>query len=268
MPDFTSFKHGRFCWVDLMAHDMDAAGRFYADLFGWEVAEAETTGGPRYAMFTKGGKNVAGLGEMPADMKATGMPPVWSSYIAVDDVDATCQKVTAAGGTVMVPPMDIPQAGRMAVASDPTGGVFSLWQADGHAGVDVANEPGAWVWGELITPDPERAMTFYGEVFGWAFSKEAPEQVGGGEYWEHTVDGRTNGGLMRLDEAMPGVPPHWSVYVMADDADAAVAKVKAGGGSVMAEPFDTPVGRMAICADAQGAAVNVAQVKVACDGAP
>jgi len=58
---------------------------------------------------------------------------------------------------------------------------------------------------------------------------------------------------------MPGVPNHWHVYFAVADADATAAKVTELGGSMLAEPFDTPAGRMAVARDPQGAAFSIIQ---------
>jgi predicted enzyme related to lactoylglutathione lyase len=89
----------------------------------------------------------------------------------VDDVDATTDKVAAAGGSVMLPPMDVFDAGRMAVASDPTGAVISFWQAKQHQGFGRVREPGTYSWAELITDSPQRAGEFYAQVLDVSATK-------------------------------------------------------------------------------------------------
>ena len=85
---------------------------------------------------------------------------MWNTYIATDDVDATAAKVVAAGGTMLLEPFDVMDAGRMAVAFDPTGGGFGLWQSGRHTGAQLANEPNALIWNELQTGDREAANAF------------------------------------------------------------------------------------------------------------
>lgn len=111
-------KHGAFSWFELMTTDVDAAKKFYTGLFGWETEEYPMEG-ISYTVLKIGGKAVAGMMAMPDEAKS--MPPAWSIYITVDDVDATAKKVEELGGKVLRPPADIPNVGRFCVLSDPTG---------------------------------------------------------------------------------------------------------------------------------------------------
>jgi predicted enzyme related to lactoylglutathione lyase len=94
-------------------------------------------------------------------------PPVWSTYVNVDDADAIVARVTGAGGQVMLPPMDVMDVGRMAVFADPVGAVFGVWQPRAHKGAGIVNEVGTYSWSELITTDVDGAKAFYAAVFGW-----------------------------------------------------------------------------------------------------
>ena len=86
-----------------------------------DAGPPEETGG--YGFFLKDGKLVAGYGP-----QMNPGPPVWTTYVSVADADETAAKVTAAGGTVLMPPMDVMTAGRMAVFQDPGGAFLSIWQ--------------------------------------------------------------------------------------------------------------------------------------------
>ena len=114
--EFKSYPPGTPSWVDLSSPDLAGAKAFYGALFGWEATEGSPESGG-YCMFQKGGKNVAGLGPV----MDPGQPPSWMTYVSVRDADATVAKVNAAGGTVVVAPMDVLDVGRMAVFIDPTG---------------------------------------------------------------------------------------------------------------------------------------------------
>src|SRR5690348_6408667 len=123
MPERSSYAPGTPSWVDI-GTDVDAAKKFYGELFGWELEEAgpaEETGG--YGMFRKDGKVVAGVGPQQSPG-----PPFWSTYVSVANADDTAAKVKANGGQVIMDPMDVMSAGRMAVFQDPTGAFFSIWQ--------------------------------------------------------------------------------------------------------------------------------------------
>ena len=185
MPEISEYAEGTPSWVDVASPDIDAAVNFYSGLFGWDVQvgeNAEQTGGYRIAHL--GGKSAAGM--MP--LMQEGQPPAWSTYIAVDDADATAQKVTDAGGSVVAPPMDVMDLGRMAVFTDPTGAFFGIWQAKSFIGAEVKGDAGARSAGTSSTPATRmRAKEFYAAVFGWdtrAFPSED-----GPPYWTIHVGG-------------------------------------------------------------------------------
>ena len=103
-------------------------------------------------MFMKGGQEVAAVGPIQNE----GQPPVWVTYIATADADASAKAITGAGGTALAEPFDVMDVGRMGVFMDPTGGAFAIWQAKLHRGAGLVNEPGALCWNELHTADPSR----------------------------------------------------------------------------------------------------------------
>lgn len=117
--------HGAFSWSELTTPDPAAAASFYSELFGWNIREmgAEMGG---YRVVAVGDDGVGGIMGNPPD--AAPMPPHWGCYVTVDSVDATLARCTALGGKVIVPAMDIPTVGRMAVLQDPQGAVLSVMQ--------------------------------------------------------------------------------------------------------------------------------------------
>ena len=262
MATMTSYANGHLCWVDLMSRERASAKAFYCGLFGWDADDQDTQGGPPYTIFTLDGQQVAGLGEMSDEMKASGMPPVWNSYINVVEVDAATEKAAELGATVVMPPMDVMQAGRMAAIQDPTGAFVSFWQPLAHCGAQLVNVPNTWVWNELYTSDPETALTFFGDLFGWTFEKQAEAQH---DYWIHSTGVRMNGGLMRKPPEMEHVPSHWNVYFHAADLIATLAKLEELGGNIVFPPFDVSVGKIAVVTDPQGAAFCLIQMLVSVD---
>ena len=153
----------------------------------------------------------------------------------------------------MVEPFDVMDAGRMAFILDPGGAPVALWQANQHIGATLVNEPGTVVWNELITDNPA-SLAFYEQVVGLT---TAATDMGGGEYTLLRAAGQDVGGSMR--PMMEGVPNHWHVYFAVADVDGSVAKVKDLGGQAIAEPFDTPIGKMAVVQDPQGAVFSLFQ---------
>lgn len=249
MAEINEYAPGTPSWVDLSTPDIEASVSFYESLFGWEIPEspnAEQTGG--YRTVTSAGKAVAGM--MP--LMAEGQPPAWSTYVSVDDADATAARVTGAGGVVHAPPMDVLDLGRMAVFGDPTGAAFGVWQPGSHKGAQLVNEPVSLCWNELNTRDPDAATEFYGAVFGW--SAEASE-MGGIDYNTFKRPGDEGvAGMIDMRGRVPDhVPAHWLTYFAVDDADATIAKATELGAHNPVGPVDIPIGRFAILADPQGA---------------
>jgi predicted enzyme related to lactoylglutathione lyase len=190
------------------------------------------------------GRRVVGMGPRMDDNQ----PVAWMTYLAVDDADKVVESIPAAGGTVLVPPTEIPESGRMAIALDPTGVGFGLWEAAQHRGSQLVNEPGTVVWNELVSPDLPAAQAFYAATLGVDWTSE---DVGGSPYGLLQVGGRTAGG------AIPGDAPHWELYFEVADADAAAARARELGGEVVSPVTATPQGPMATLRDPQGATFSI-----------
>jgi predicted enzyme related to lactoylglutathione lyase len=259
MPTRTGYDPGTPCWVDLLSPDVNASIAFYTGLFGWEAAPVYDPDGNRiYTLLKKDGHDTAGLSAQPPMM--AGSPPVWNSYIATADADASAAAVEKAGGRVVMPVMTVMDVGTMAVCTDPTGATFSLWQAGSHIGASIVNEADAYSWNELLTRDPDAAKAFYGEVFGWSY--EGMDMGPDGTYW--VIKGGESGGLgglMGRPAQMPDfVPDHWAVYFIVADIDAKLAAVTAAGGQVMHGPEDVPgIGRIGTVTDPHGGAFSMLQ---------
>ena len=254
MPEMTTYKPGTPSWVDLGSPDIGASAEFYGALFDWDVPEsenAEQTGGYRQA--TRSDRPVGGM--MP--LMQEGQPPAWTTYVSVQDADATTAAVKGAGGNVLAEPMDVMDLGRMAIFADPTGAVFGVWQPGTFTGAGLVNEPGAIAWNELNTRDAGAAKAFYSAVFGWAF--EDQEMEGAGLYTTIMVGENPVGGMLDMStrDVPEQVPAHWQVYFAVEDTDATIAQAKERGGSVMVEPIDIPAGRFSILTDPHGASFAV-----------
>lgn len=246
----TGYRHGQFCWVDLLAADAQAMQSFYESLFGWDGVWQDTKGGPPYLMFQKSGKSVAGLGQMSDEMQENGSPNLWNTYVNVDDVEATAARAAELGGSVVMPTMKVVDAGWMAAIQDPTGGTLMLWQKENHFGAERINEPGSFCWNELATRDVTRASEFFAPLFGWEY---APNPHSPAEYQMIKSHGEDIGGIMGMDENWPAdTPPHWMVYFAVDEIAAACSQLTELGGRVCIPPFSIPIGKIAIVGDPQG----------------
>ena len=255
MATFESYVQGTPNWVELHTPDQRAAGAFYADILGWQIDVNPMGEEDVYLIGQKDGDSIAGIAALQTEIE--NHPPFWAVYLATDDVDAVTAKVEAAGGKVEMEPFDVMNFGRMSAVQDPAGARINFWQANEHIGSVRANEAGAPVWNELVTPENDKAIPFYADVLGMGSESGGMTMPDGSTYMVLTdVNGRQVAGA--CPPPMPGIPPHWSVYFQVDDVDATVAKVTELGGSAFAPAFDVEgVGRMAVLADPQGGMFNV-----------
>jgi uncharacterized protein len=256
MAKVTQYPHGTFSWIDAQSTDPARDKAFYQAALGWEYDDLPIGEGMVYTMFKKKGENVAGLGEMQPDMKAAGVPSNWTAYVAVDDVDAVTAKVEGLGGTVVAPVMDVFDNGRMSIITDPSGATLGLWQAKNHIGASLVNEDGALVWNELNTREPDKAMKFFGDLFGWTFDKMEMDNA---DYWVIQNNGRMNGGMMQMTAEWEGMPPHWMNYLHVDDGAGTAEKIKSNGGNVAFGPIDSDVGKMYVVSAPSGAHFSIIQ---------
>jgi uncharacterized protein len=256
------------CWIDTSQPDPEAAVAFYSDLFEWEFENVMPPDAPgEYCIARIRGGDVAAVGSQPE-----GGPPaaVWNTYIWVESADEAAAKVQGAGGQVVTPPFDVPQAGRMAVFTDPEGAAFNVWQAREHKGARIVNEPGSLNFNNLNSRDPEGAKAFYGSVFGWETlpmtgGAQAWRQPGYGDYLEARTPGMRQGMadmgapagfedvVATLMPIADDAPAYWSVTFAVDDADTTAERAAELGGQVVVPPMDAPWVRMTVLSDPQGA---------------
>ena len=260
------------CWVDTSRGDPQAAADFYGELFGWEFDDRMPAGAPgSYLVARLRGGDVAAIGSAPDG--AAGMA-AWNTYVWTDSAAATADRVRAAGGQVVQEPLDVGDAGRMAVFAAPDGAAFRAWEPRSNRGATVVNEHGSVNFNDLYTHDPEGAERFYGAVFGWTTlsmgggaamwtlpgygdhlerlnpgTRERMAELGAPAGFEDVVATLTTLGEDRADE-----PSRWGVTFAADDADAVAERAERLGGRVLVAPFDAPWVRMAVIADPDGAA--------------
>jgi uncharacterized protein len=244
-------SHGCFVWYELTTTDAEAAKAFYADIVGWGIRDASMPGAA-YTLFTAGEVAVAGLMGLPADARKMGAQPRWTGYVDVDDVDAATDRLKHLGGTVYVPPTDVPDVSRFSVVADLQMATLALVKGlkSGQEQPAALSSPGHVGWHELSAVNWERAFAFYGELFGW---QKAHAEVGGiGTYQLFSAGGQTIGGMSNKPPAVP--MPFWLYYFNVGDIDAAAERVKAGGGKILEGPLEARGGnRIVRCTDPQGA---------------
>jgi len=248
--------HGDFIWYELLTTDADAAQAFYSDIVGWTATDSGQND-IDYRILSCAEVGVGGLLQITDDMKAAGARPVWLGYIAVDDVDKTAAAITAAGGAIQMPPTDIPNVGRIAMATDPQGAPFYIMRgaSDEQSHAFAYDHPrlGHCAWNELATSDRAGAMQFYGELFGW--KKDGEMDMGPLGAYEFVRRGAVDGifaGVMTRPQEMP--VSLWTYYFRVADVDDAVRRTHAGGGEVIVGPLEIPGGEFSVNArDPQGA---------------
>jgi uncharacterized protein len=279
MLDRDRYPTGVPCWIDSGRTDAKAATDFYGGLFGWEFENRSPEGQNPYYVGMIDGRDVAAIGQQDEQLD----PPIWNTYVLVDDADAAASKAVAAGGGVAMAPFDIGTAGRMAVLTDPTGAAFCVWQGNEFHGARAVNEPNTWNFSDLHTRDPEEAMAFYGKLFGW--KADDPEAEGYGMiykagYGDHLAKSdpeiyeRLEGfgaersfadvvasisSITDNGQYPPGTPSYWGITFSVADADASAAKVEELGGKVVVPVFDTEWTRTAVAADPDGAMFTLGQ---------
>lgn len=234
-------------WIDLGIPDLQRAVDFYGPLFGWEFEVGPAEAG-HYTTCRRQGRRAAALMPNP-DPQATAF--WWNVYLAAEDCRRTADGIRAAGGELVMEPMEVMDQGSMAIARDPVGAQFGLWQGAAHVGCEIVNEPGALVRNDLVTAEPERARAFYTQVFGFTLDGNADLPDFDFTFLRRP-DGHEVGGIM----GVPGAPSAWNTTFEVADTDAVVEQARAGGGQA-APPEDFVYGRMATITDPFGAEFSV-----------
>ena len=251
--------HGQFCWYDLMTSDVAGAERFYPALFGWGTQKFQFADPNQpYTMWTIGGKTLGGVARLTDEQKKMGVPPSWLSSVMVNNVDETAQKATSLGGKVVAGPFPIPNTGRYAIITDPTGAAIALFTPEGPmTSFDGTRTIGRPSWHELMTTDYKRAFDFYQRLFGWEKVNEM-DMGPLGMYFIFGQKGKSFGGMYNKAGEMAQVPSNWLPYVWVKDVAASASIAARNGGKVMQPPMDIPGGgSIAVLTDPQGAHIAV-----------
>ena len=245
--------HGQFVWYELTTPDVDAARKFYPPITGWGTQQFDKD----YTMWTTSGGPFAGIFKLGPEQRQQGIPPNWMPYIEAGNVDDTARKVTSLGGTVVVPPADIPGTGRFAVVRDPQGATFGLYKSiNASRAWDGTPTLGRFSWHELMTTDYQKAFDFYRQLFGWEKTGEM-DMGDGNPYLMYGVKGTMYGGIFTRPPEMASMSPFWLVYVNVKDVKKAVDIATKAGAFVKQPPMEVPGGMIAIMGDPQGAAFAV-----------
>jgi predicted enzyme related to lactoylglutathione lyase len=244
-------RRGTPIWYELMTTGTDAAQKFYADVVGWSIAPSPLADTAGYLILTASdGQGVGGMMTLP---EGAPMKPGWFSYIGVQDVDGTAQKIKQLGGSVHMDPQDIPGVGRFAMVADPQGMVFYIMRGDSPEDSQAfhATAPGHCGWNELVTSDHKAALAFYGELFDW----ENNESMSMGEMGDYCFVDHAGKRIGAMMTAGAGGPTRWTYYFNVPSIDAAKERIEHAGGTVTMGPHEVPGGMHIIMGtDPQGAA--------------
>jgi predicted enzyme related to lactoylglutathione lyase len=248
MPQVDKHAPGDFCWIELGTSDQDAAKHFYGSLFGWVANDMPMGPDSFYTIFRLDGRDSSAAYTLTPQETDQKVPPHWNLYIALENADDAANKAVELGAKLLAPAFDVFDAGRMAVIQDPTGAIFTVWQAKKNAGIGINNEPGALCWADLNTQDRSRAKEFYSALFGWTITAGEGKDDSG---YLHIQNGeRFIGGM----PPAPNGPPHWMIYFNVADVDDSAANAKELGANFYIPPTSMEgVGRLTVLADPQGA---------------
>jgi len=243
-----TYRPGVPYWAELTSDDPAAARAFYRALLGWRFSNVEPADAD--------GAVICVLGDTPVgvmERARDGQPSSWTSYLYVDDIEQTLDRIIAAGGKLVRPPRASAGGRRVATFTDAAGVVLGLFEL-GSAQPSVVGEPGALIWGELITDDVEASAAFYRAVFGWELS--SPHGPLNRREW--LLDGQRIAGLLPRPPAMPSeVPVYWDTWFGSADPDGAARLAPDVGGTLLIGPIDSEHGRLSVLTDPAGAVFSV-----------
>jgi uncharacterized protein len=247
-----AYDPGYFAWYELITTDVASASAFYRDVVGWG-----TQGAPAlkmaYTLFTTAKAPAAGLIELPEEAKRMGARPRWMAYVGVTDVQASVERIRRLGGAVYVPPTET-NIGLISVIADPDAATFGLVDQGLRVkpqGPTESSKSGRVGWHELLAADLDKEVKFYCDLFGWQKTDTDDHLMDA--YVKLSAGGQVIGGAFKKSPEEP--VPFWLLYFNVDDLDAAVERVRAGGGRAFCNEEDLPSGlSVAQCSDPQGAA--------------
>lgn len=249
------YEPGAFCRVGLATSDPTAAKAFYASLFGWQSEDLPAGELGMVTTLRRDRSEVAILYRQTREARAARAAPHWTPFVSVEDVDASVLRAHELGGVILRAPLDLAKAGRVAAVRDPLGGVLSLWEANAHAGAELIDDLGALCWHELVTPDVERAKSFYGALLGWVCEADASGLT-------TIINAGNRIGTMREQAERQGASERsWISYFGVESAPEAADKAERNGGQSVTDRADGPIGRTALLADPQGATFAVLELR-------
>lgn len=206
------------------ADDRLALIDFYSKVFGWEF-DLGTADMGYYSIARSNGEPVLGIGEQ-ADGRG-----VWVTYFTTEDIQAAVEDVTANGGQVFFPPIQIMTLGWMSLVMDPTGAVHGLWQPIDFQGFGVMYEPNSLGWFDHVSEDTDSASTYYQAVLDAnSMSEGGMKILTRGEQWFASI---SHGNKEEQS-------PQWMPVYVVDSLDRIKSVVRELGGEIVVEEMEVP----------------------------
>jgi hypothetical protein len=231
-------EEGMPCWLDAMvssSEHREALVDFYSNLFGWTF----DVGGPEtgyYSIANLNGRNVLAIGQHESSEGR------WVTYFSTSNIDLACQRISANGGMIILPAMDVMNFGKLALALDSTGAVHGLWEPKLNRGFGVMYEPNAVGWFDHVSEDQSKAAQYYQKVLGTEIGLHAEGDMlvlTRGEQWFASLSqGETS-----------EQPPQWMPVIVVDSLDRIKAKVRQLGGTIVVEEMVVPGSAISVFQD-------------------
>ena len=224
-------------------------------MFGWEWRLIKQP--PRsYGVFYLDELPVAGLAyrEAPDGGDSYGR---WAHYISAADVGAIESAVTQRGGRSLLQHRSFDDRGTFAILSDLDSAPFGVIHSSSGDPGDYRAAFSEWIWHQLFTRDPEQAISFYRELFGY----EAEADSRNPEIMQYLLKShgylRAGVGTLASDSE---AAPTWLGYIRVESIEAALQRTLTHGGSILLKPkLETADGGLAIIADPTGATIGLLQ---------
>ncbi|EFK07397.1 glyoxalase family protein [delta proteobacterium NaphS2] len=232
LPDVSnapkSIRHaGKFVWFDLFTRDLPGACRFYGKLFGWSFLDT-APGNSNVKTISNNGIPMGNAIQLKSEMDKA-VTSKWIGFMSVADVDRAVERITKNGGTIHIPPKEVPNRGRLAVALDPEGAPFAVLTASKGDPPDKPCVPNGWVGSELWTRNVKEALKFYGNLVG--YEAETRKMGAAPACLLLMRDGQVRGGVAKIE--WKDVKPNWVPYIGVTDIEAVVIKAEKLGGKVL-----------------------------------
>lgn len=252
-----TFPSGRFCWFEYVSTESQKAQGFFGELFNWKTQSVPVPSlpGGQYTMITAGEHTIgAYLATPPGAPKDAH----WLSHLQIESASATLAKIEKAGGRTLKAATTMGDKGTYAIAADPFGAAFALWQPAKAEPAEFRGVAGTFCWNELYTDNVDKSVAFYEAVGGFT---DVPMDMGpGGTYHMLNSAGKGRAGVMKSPK--PGIAQQWMPYVQVANADETLAKAKRLGCEIKMGADDVPnVGRLAVLLDPLGAPIGILQPK-------